>query len=162
MYLRLYSLTNHGCNRIGVARQSMDIGFSPHIPDASCGIPAACNENVYSRMQGHAVDGAKMTMIVTDHLQENLDVYISEIKEGRKRKIKINTLLYSKSQHFTCRSSPALKRYGCRGLTWRALTVLTWPVNDNFNFPLAKSQISRRGYVKILYYLYLNFVFWLL
>ena len=78
VYLRLYSLTNDGCNRIGVACQSMDICFSPHIPDASCGIPAARNEHVESRMQGHAINGAKMTMIVTDHLQENLCLNLRE------------------------------------------------------------------------------------
>ena len=49
--------------------------------------------------------------------------------------------MYSRSQHFTCLSSPAENRYGWRGLTTRPRTVLTWPVNDSFRVPVAKSQI---------------------
>merc|ERR1719154_309065 len=51
------------------------------------------------------------------------------------------TLLYSRSQHLTCLSSPHEKRYGCLADTASPLTTDTWPVRDNFNFPLAKSQI---------------------
>ena len=57
------------------------------------------------------------------------------------------TLLYSRSQHFTWLSSPAEKRYGCRGLTTNPRIALIWPVNVNFNPPsvpaqhFAKSQI---------------------
>lgn len=49
----------------------------------------------------------------------------------------LSTLFCSRSQHFTILSSPAEKRYGCRLLTARPLTALTWPVRDNFKVPLA-------------------------
>lgn len=52
-----------------------------------------------------------------------------------------STLLYSKSQHLTCLSSPQLNKYGCLVLKARPLTVLTWPVSDKRSLPLAKSQI---------------------
>lgn len=51
------------------------------------------------------------------------------------------TLLYSRSQHFTCLSSPQENKYGLLVLTITPRTVLMWPVNDSFNLPLAKSQI---------------------
>ena len=54
------------------------------------------------------------------------------------------TLLYSKSQHFTCLSSPQENKYGCRVLTTRPRTVLICPVNESFKRPLAKSQICNQ------------------
>ena len=62
------------------------------------------------------------------------------------RRLKHHTLLYSKSQHLTCLSSPAENKYGWRGLTATPRTVLTWPVSDNFNVPDAKSQICAIQY----------------
>mmetsp|Transcript_72065 Transcript_72065/g.208726 ORF Transcript_72065/g.208726 Transcript_72065/m.208726 type:complete len:215 (+) Transcript_72065:809-1453(+) len=47
----------------------------------------------------------------------------------------------SKSQHLTSQSSEQLNKYGCLSEIARPRTVLTWPVSDNFNVPLAKSQI---------------------
>ena len=58
------------------------------------------------------------------------------------------TLLYSRSQHLTCLSSPHENRYGCLGLTTRPRTVLMWPVRDSFNVPLARSQIWEQADAK--------------
>lgn len=51
------------------------------------------------------------------------------------------TLLYSKSQHFTCLSSPQLNKYGCLALTANPRTELTCPVKDTFSLPVANSHI---------------------
>ena len=52
----------------------------------------------------------------------------------------LTTLFYSKSQHLTCLSSPAEKRYGCLSETARRLTVLIWPVRVTLSWPVTKSQ----------------------
>ena len=62
-------------------------------------------------------------------------------KTKRYESMLVLTLLYSKSQHFTCLSSPQENKYGCLVLTTRPRTVLICPVNDSFKRPLAKSQI---------------------
>jgi hypothetical protein len=76
-----------------------------------------------------------MSMIMTNDLGH---VCVSSIVCRRYRS---PTLLHSRSQHLTCLSSPHENRYGCRVLTATPRTVETWPVNDNFNVPVAKSQI---------------------
>lgn len=55
------------------------------------------------------------------------------------------TLFCSKSQHLTILSSPAEKRYGCRGDTASPRTVDICPVSDSLSSPDAKSQIYACG-----------------
>ena len=50
------------------------------------------------------------------------------------------TLFYSRSQHLTCLSSPAEKRYGCRSETASARTVLICPVSVTISLPSTRSQ----------------------
>ncbi len=50
------------------------------------------------------------------------------------------TLFCSKSHALTFLSSPQLNRYGLIWLIANPLIVLTCPVNDTFNLPLARSQ----------------------
>ena len=64
--------------------------------------------------------------------------------------LKAFTLLYSKSQHFTCLSSPQENKYGCLELTANPRTVLMWPVSESFNLPLPSSQISKREIITII------------
>ena len=52
----------------------------------------------------------------------------------------LTTLFYSRSQHFTCLSSPHEKRNGWRLSTSRPLTVLIWPVRVTLSCPEARSQ----------------------
>lgn len=129
MYLWVGSLGEDISNSVGMSRQSVDAGLSPHIPHTSSGISPSSHQHINSGVKRHAIDSTEVAVIVTHYLwvqviRNKIMEEEGEIEEhcmclsmkkglGLRRKGaegEMLTLLYSRSQHLTCLSSPAEKR----------------------------------------------------
>ncbi len=51
--------------------QRVDVDLGPHVPHARRRVAAAADQNVDGRVQGEAVDGRKVAVIVSDNLESN-------------------------------------------------------------------------------------------
>lgn len=107
---------------------------------SGCSITTACHQDVDGGMEVQVVNSAQVTVVVTDNLQKwllTLEVtvfsqlsYVMWELQSLMLYLLCNygvcacTLLYSRSQHLTCLSSPQENRYGLRELTATPLTVL--------------------------------------
>ena len=46
MYLRVSSLSEDVCHCVGVAREGVDAGLGPHVPDSGCGVPPSSEQHI--------------------------------------------------------------------------------------------------------------------
>ena len=53
---------------ISVSTQCMYTSLGPHVPDPGCGVSTSSHQDVNGRVEGHAVNGTEMAMVMSDHL----------------------------------------------------------------------------------------------
>lgn len=107
---------------------------------SGCSVTTARHQDVDGGMEVQVINSAQVTVIVTDNLQKPLvtievtypSLFSHHVGAAEFEVIHllhsyfvcVCTLLYSRSQHLTCLSSPQENRYGLRELTATPLTVL--------------------------------------
>ena len=68
MYLWIRSLSEDVCHCVGMTREGVYAGLSPHVPHTSCGVPPSSQQHINSGMQGHAVHTTEVPVVVTHYL----------------------------------------------------------------------------------------------